>query len=177
VLDEPTNDLDVETLELLEEVLSNYDGTILLVSHDRDFLDRVVTSTVVVDGGGEIQEYVGGYTDYLRQRPAPVSETSARESGKGAPAAKPEKKPALAKLGYKEQRELDGLPDVISGLESEIETLREVFADPELYTRDPKKFARTSDRMTAAASELEAAEERWLELEARREALEEARAG
>jgi len=177
VLDEPTNDLDVETLELLEEVLSDYDGTILLVSHDRDFLDRVVTSTVVVDGGGEIQEYVGGYTDYLRQRPAPVSETSARESGKGTPAAKPEKKPALVKLGYKEQRELDGLPDAIAGLEAEIETLREVFADPELYTRDPKKFARTSDRMTAAASELEAAEERWLELEARREALEEARAG
>ena len=82
VLDEPTNDLDVETLELLEEVLSDYDGTILLVSHDRDFLDRVVTSTVVVDGGGEIQEYVGGYSDYLRQRPEQVAPTPARASGR-----------------------------------------------------------------------------------------------
>ena len=179
VLDEPTNDLDVETLELLEEVLSEYDGTILLVSHDRDFLDRVVTSTVVVDGGGAIEEYVGGYSDYLRQRPAPAAEPTARDGGRGTTAseAKGERKPSAAKLGYKEQRELDGLPDRIAALEGEIETLREIFADPELYSRDPEKFARTSDRLSVAAAELEAAEERWLELEARREALEEARAG
>ena len=179
VLDEPTNDLDVETLELLEEVLSDYDGTILLVSHDRDFLDRVVTSTVVVDGGGEIQEYVGGYSDYLRQRPEQVAPTPARASGRNADgsANRSQKKQALVKLGYKEQRELDGLPDTMAALEAEIASLREKFADAGLYARDPKGFARISDRLAAAASELEVAEERWLDLEARREALEEARAG
>jgi ABC transport system ATP-binding/permease protein len=179
VLDEPTNDLDVETLELLEEVLSEYDGTILLVSHDRDFLDRVVTSTVVVEGGGDIQEYVGGYTDYLRQRPEPAPQESTRAArpksvGQGA---KAQKKIQAVKLSYKEQRQLDGLPDTIAALEVEIEALRDTFADPGLYARDPKGFARTSDRLAAAAAELEAAEERWLELEAQREALEEARAG
>ena len=177
VLDEPTNDLDVETLELLEEVLSDYDGTILLVSHDRDFLDRVVTSTVVVEGGGEIQEYVGGYSDYLRQRPEPVAPTPDTRRKPDTQGAKTQKQPRLAKLGYKEQRELDGLPDSIAGLETEIESLRENFADAGLYARDPKGFARISDRLAAAAAELTAAEERWLELEARREALEEARAG
>jgi ABC transport system ATP-binding/permease protein len=179
VLDEPTNDLDVETLELLEEVLSEYDGTILLVSHDRDFLDRVVTSTVVVEGGGEIQEYVGGYSDYLRQRPEPPAPESARDTRRKSDSqtGKTQKKIQAVKLGYNEQRQLDGLPDTIARLEAEIASLREKFADPGLYARDPKDFARTSDRMAAAAAELEASEERWLELESRREALEEARAG
>ncbi|MDG2286953.1 MAG: ATP-binding cassette domain-containing protein [Alphaproteobacteria bacterium] len=179
VLDEPTNDLDVETLELLEEVLSEYDGTILLVSHDRDFLDRVVTSTVVVEGGGEIQEYVGGYSDYLRQRPVPLAPELERAArGKSdSQADKTQKKAQPAKLSYKEQRQLDGLLEAIRQLEVEISSLRETFADPGLYSRDPKGFARTSERLAAAAAELEAAEERWLELEARREALEEARAG
>ena len=177
VLDEPTNDLDVETLELLEEVLSEYDGTILLVSHDRDFLDRVVTSTVVVEGDGDIQEYVGGYTDYLRQRPEPASQDYTREARPkpAEQASKAQKKKRAVKLSYKEQRQLDGLPDTIAALEAEIEALRDTFADPSLYARDPKGFARTSDRLAAVAPELKAAEERWLELEERREALEEAR--
>ena len=179
VLDEPTNDLDVETLELLEEVLADYDGTILLVSHDRDFLDRVATSTIVVEGNGEIEEYVGGYSDYLRQRPEPGAGTSAHDSGRksGTPAGKTQKKLPLVKLGYKEQRALDALPDTIAGLETEIETLREKFADSGLYSRDPKAFVRTSDRLAAAVAELERAEESWFDLEARREAQEEARAG
>jgi ATP-binding cassette subfamily F protein uup len=179
VLDEPTNDLDVETLELLEEVLADYDGTILLVSHDRDFLDRVVTSTVAVEGAGVIREYVGGYSDYLRQRVEAKSETPSRTEVRGGaePANRAGRKAQPAKLGYKEQRELDGLPAAIAALEAEIGTLREVFSDPDLYAKDPEKFSRTSDRLSSASAELEAAEERWLELEARREALEEARAG
>ena len=178
VLDEPTNDLDVETLELLEEVLSEYDGTILLVSHDRDFLDRVVTSTIAVEGDGEIVEYPGGYSDYLSQRPDPEVPARARraETKPAAPAAARARQ-RQAKLGYKEQRELDRLPDRIAALEAEIAAARETLSDAGLYSRDAKAFTRTSERLAAAAAELEAAEESWLDLEARREALEVVGAG
>jgi len=175
VLDEPTNDLDVETLELLEEVLADYDGTILLVSHDREFLDRVVTSTIAVEDDGVIEEYPGGYSDYLSQRKRVEPDKPAREA---AAKAEPEKRARTAvKLSYKDQRELDGLPDRIAGLEAEIEGLRGTLAAADLYTRDPDGFSKATARLAEAAADLAHAEDRWLELEAMREALEEARAG
>jgi len=172
VLDEPTNDLDVETLDLLQEELADYDGTIILVSHDRDFLDRTVTSILAVEGDGSVQDYVGGYQDYLRQRPAApdgarLKPSKTPKSGSGE---KPKAKPG--KLSYKDARELDMLPDRISGLEDKVAKLQAALADPDLYARDAAKFQRFTDELTLAQGELDTAEERWLELEARREELE-----
>jgi ATP-binding cassette subfamily F protein uup len=172
VLDEPTNDLDIETLDLLQEVLDEYDGTLLLVSHDRDFLDRLVTSVIAIEGDGKAVEYAGGYTDYRRQRPADPAAPAAK------PAAKDPAHPSSARrnrqptrLSYKEQRELDGLPARIEALAREIAELEGRLADPSLYGRDPDAFDRSARRLEAARAELEAAELRWLELEEKREAL------
>src|SRR5690606_14371345 len=125
VMDEPTNDLDVETLELLEELLLDYKGTLLLVSHDRDFLDNVVTSTLVLEGDGRLGEYVGGYTDWLRQRPAPgaTTATAATAAARPAPAPAPPAAttPPRRKLSYKEARELEQLPALIERLEAEVD--------------------------------------------------------
>ncbi len=180
VLDEPTNDLDIETLDLLQDVLAEYDGTIILVSHDRDFLDRTVTSIIAVEGDGDIMEYAGGFTDYLSQRPTAAGEDAASDANKSRPEKKSSEKaasPARAavKLGYKEQRELDSLPTRMSELSEEISGLETEIADPDLYHKKPKRFASATTRLEAARSELEAAEERWLELEERREDLERAR--
>ncbi|WP_142848740.1 ABC-F family ATP-binding cassette domain-containing protein [Telmatospirillum sp. J64-1] len=172
ILDEPTNDLDMDTLDLLEEMLAEYDGTLLVVSHDRDFLDRLVTSVIAVEGNGDIQEYPGGYSDYLIQRPdAPEAAFSKpKETAKAAP--KPAVKPkAQTKLSYKDQRELDQLPDRIKALQDEIAKLEAELADPALYERKPDRFAQATERMTKAHEELAAAEERWLELEMLREEL------
>ncbi|HWK45996.1 MAG TPA: ATP-binding cassette domain-containing protein [Stellaceae bacterium] len=170
VLDEPTNDLDMETLELLEELLADYKGTLFLVSHDRDFLDRLVTSTIAVEGDGRIDEYVGGYTDYVRQRPPrELPGTSVgKPAGKAAPRAA---RAASGKLGFKEQHELDTLPRRIAALETERAELGRRLDDPSLYARDRPAFEAASSRLDTLAAELAAVEDRWLELEAKREDL------
>ena len=161
VMDEPTNDLDVETLELLEEQLLAYKGTLLLVSHDREFLDNVVTSTFVLEGDGEVRCYPGGYEDYLRQRPQPAEAEPPKPTAEAKPVA------AVRKLSYREQRELESLPDRIDALEKETAALREMLADGSVYRRDPAGAQQASERLPAAEAELEAAVERWAELEER----------
>ena len=172
VMDEPTNDLDMETLELLEERLLEYPGTLLLVSHDRAFLDNVVTSTLVLEGEGRVGEYVGGYSDWLRQREparagAPAPEASApstsRTAAHPAPAAAPRTR---RKLGYKDQRELDALPARIDALEQAITRLHEAMARPDLYTGDGGEVARTQRELDEAQAALEKCYARWAELEA-----------
>lgn len=162
VMDEPTNDLDVETLELLEERLVNFDGTLLLVSHDRAFLDNVVTSTLVFEGGGRISEYPGGYTDWLRQRPAPDA-----ESQPTPPRQAPRRKPAGSGLSTAERDELQRLPGEIERLESQISEIQNSFADPELYAGDPDTIRGARERLAATERALEAAFERWDILERR----------
>ena len=165
VMDEPTNDLDIETLELLEEQLLAYKGTLLLVSHDREFLDNVVTSTLVLEGDGEVVSYPGGYADYIAQR--------GRREEKPAQAAAPVQpkvasaQPQSKKLSYKEQRELDALPDRIDALEKELDAIRDALADGTIYRIDPARTQSLTERMPLAESELEAAVERWAELEER----------
>ena len=173
VLDEPTNDLDADTLDLLQEALDDYDGTVLLVSHDRDFLDRLVTSTIVLEGDGTAVEYAGGYSDYVAQRgprPEPASASPSRAKDK-APAAPKLAGPAKARLGYKRERALVELPKKIEALQAEIATLQQALADPDLYRRDPKRFQSSTTRIGAAQAEIEAAETEWLELEMLREEL------
>ena len=171
ILDEPTNDLDMDTLDLLQEMLADYDGTLLLVSHDRDFLDRVVTSVIALDGDGAALEYPGGYSDYLRQRTEKQNEKTARAP---APAAAAEGKGGRAKtqskLSYKDARALDALQTRMPELEAEIAALERLLADPGLYARDPELFHGTTRRHDALKADL-AAGERWLELEMKREAL------
>ena len=171
VMDEPTNDLDVETLELLEELLGEYSGTLLLVSHDRDFIDNVVTSTLVMEGDGRIGEYVGGYSDWLRQRPVPVANT-AGAAGAAAPAATADaaSTPSIAatgkrKLGYKEARELDALPGRIETLERTLAGLSAQLADPAFYRRDSAQIGEHNARIEQLQAELDAAYARWAELE------------
>jgi ATP-binding cassette subfamily F protein uup len=179
VLDEPTNDLDMETLDLLQELLSDYTGTLILVSHDRDFLDRVVTSVIATDGEGRWVEYAGGYSDMLSQRKgtAPAQRTAAGAS-KARPAAKTESRSvqseprAKRKLSFKEKHALDTLPGQIARLEAEIAALNSKVGDAGLYGRDPAGFHAASTRLAAAQAELHAAEELWLELEMLREELE-----
>ncbi len=173
VLDEPTNDLDADTLDLLQEALADYEGTVLLVSHDRDFLDRLVTSTIALEGDGTAIEYAGGYSDYLMQR-GPRDEPAAapappRKEKAPAPAREPS---SSRRLGYKRERALAELPGRIEGLQAEIGQLNTALADASLYTRDPKAFAARTARLSAAQAELDAAESEWLELEMLREELE-----
>jgi ATP-binding cassette subfamily F protein uup len=178
VLDEPTNDLDLETLDLLQELLSDYPGTLLLVSHDRDFLDRVVTSVLAPMGDGRWTEYAGGYSDMLAQRKgedlkknpksdsaAPIrkSEESAQESARG---------PSKAKLSFKDKHALSTLPNEIAKLETEIKTLSAKLADAALYTRDRPAFDKATARLADAQRQLEDAETQWLELEEKRAAVE-----
>jgi ATP-binding cassette subfamily F protein uup len=167
ILDEPTNDLDMDTLDLLEEMLADYDGTLLVVSHDRDFLDRLVTSVIAVEGDGSACEYAGGYSDYLAQRPVKVADAPRGET-RAEPAARPK---VQAKLGYKDQRELDELPARLEKLAGEIARLEAELADPSLYERDPGRFDAAAARLDQARGELERAEERWLELESLKEDL------
>jgi ATP-binding cassette subfamily F protein uup len=165
VMDEPTNDLDMETLELLESLLVDYAGTLLVVSHDRAFLDNVVTSTLVFEGDGRIGDYVGGYEDWLRQRRV---EAPAR----GAPAAaaeRREKPKPKAKMGYKEQRELETLPQRIEALEKEQQALHQAMSAADFYQRDKAAIAAAQDRLAALEDELAAAYERWEMLEAQQQ--------
>ncbi|MDE7540052.1 ABC-F family ATP-binding cassette domain-containing protein [Gluconobacter sphaericus] len=174
VLDEPTNDLDLETLDLLQDMLADYAGTVLLVSHDRDFLDRVASSVLVSDGGGDWIEYAGGYSDMLIQRgdvPA-EREVSSLEVEDIAPksALKTDKKPK--KLSYNDKRALDLLPQKMAELEKKIQSYRDVLADPGLYGRDAAKFEKTTQFLEAAERDLVQSEEQWLELEMKKELLE-----
>ena len=168
ILDEPTNDLDMETLDLLQELLNDYAGTLLLVSHDRDFLDRVVTSTIVMDGEGGVEEYAGGYSDYLDQR--------AEDDARPAPAVsdnRPKgKSKTKTKLSYKEHKEMDDLGETVAACEVEITGLEAKLADGDFYGRDPEGFQAAMDQLTAAHEALAKAEERWLELEILRDELE-----
>ncbi len=175
VLDEPTNDLDLETLDLLEELLADYPGTVLLVSHDRDFLDRIVTSTITTDGPGQWIEYAGGYTDMMSQRAATPNEaepTKPKTAAKPKATASPEPRKASAKLSYKEKYALETLPGRMAELEQEIATLKATLADPHLFAKNADKFNKTAARLEAAEAELASAEEDWLTLEMRREELE-----
>ncbi|HVI25156.1 MAG TPA: ATP-binding cassette domain-containing protein [Xanthomonadaceae bacterium] len=165
VMDEPTNDLDVETLELLEELLAEYPGTLLLVSHDRDFLDHVVTSTLVMEGGGRVGEYVGGYSDWLRQRPAAAEPTPTKPAA--AKPATPAPQPATQKrkLSYKETRELEQLPARIEALETRIAELTALSGDPAFYKRDAAAITAHNAELADAQAALDAAYARWAELE------------
>jgi ABC transport system ATP-binding/permease protein len=180
VLDEPTNDLDLETLDLLEDLLAEYAGTVLLVSHDRDFLDRVVTSVLMSEGEGRWTEYAGGYSDMVAQRGQGVQRREARAvaaklAGGGAAASaatSPEAPARKKKLGFKEQHALTTLPATMAALEADIARQEAVLTDATLYTRDPALFARTSAAIGKAREQLSAAEEEWLRLELLREELE-----
>ena len=172
VLDEPTNDLDIETLDLLQELIGEFEGTVLLVSHDRDFLDRVATTTIVMDGRGRTEVFAGGWSDVLRLRPdafaaAPPEAKAVKPARAEAPkAARPERK-----LSYRQQQRLDALPGEIAVLEAEIAKLEGLLADPELYARDPDRFHKATAALGARREKLEVAETEWLELEGLREEL------
>jgi ATP-binding cassette subfamily F protein uup len=170
VLDEPTNDLDLETLDLLQERLAEYPGTVLLVSHDRDFLDRVATATIASEGGGHWAEYAGGYSDMLAQRGVqPETEAPARPRKREEAAAAPA--PARKRMSFKDQHELRELPALMAKLQAEIVTLNATLLDPGLYARDQKRFDAATAALATATKALEAAEERWLALELERETL------
>ena len=173
VMDEPTNDLDAETLELLEELVANYSGTLLLVSHDRAFIDNVVTSTLVFEGAGVLNEYVGGYGDWLRQRrsvdarakPAPAGHAPVAPAVPAVPAGVANAAAKPRKLSYKEQRELEALPQTIQRLESEQSALTAAIGDPELFRRSPADATVAVQRLEVVVRELETAFARWEVLE------------
>ena len=187
VLDEPTNDLDLETLDLLQEVIADYDGTVLIVSHDRDFLDRTVTITLGLDGSGKVDVVAGGYEDWAKRRNVP-----ARSPAKGthqsttlmgpkagaqgdakqrsrAPGPRPA--PGNGKLSYKDQRDLDRLPGEIAAIERDIAATEEALHDADLFARDPDRFAALTDRLTGLRATKELAEDRWLDVAAMAEEL------
>lgn len=177
ILDEPTNDLDMETLDLLQELVSGFPGTVILVSHDRDFLDRTVTSTIAPEGDGRWLEYAGGYTDMMAQRKAialekrnlkqPASAEKASEATKPAP-----KKDEKRRLSYKQKFALETLPKTMEKLASEITALETKLEDPDLYSKDPDLFAKTAAELEKKRTENAALEEEWLELEMLREEIE-----
>ncbi len=183
VLDEPTNDLDLETLDLLQELLADYAGTVLLVSHDRDFLDRVATGVIMSEGEGRWIEYAGGYSDMLNQRagssaepaakprtatrPVDTTEATAQESTSASP---------QRKLSYKQTQALEALPKQMAALEAEIADLGRRLADPDLFTRDPQTFHKATTRLSEAGAELSEAENAWLELELLRDEIAQHRA-
>jgi ATP-binding cassette subfamily F protein uup len=168
VLDEPTNDLDLETLDLLQEVIADYDGTVLIVSHDRDFLDRTVTITLGLDGSGKVDVVAGGYEDWVRKR-YDAARAPAKAGAQARAAPKDEKpgplpSPGNKKLTYKDQRDYDRLPGEIERLQAEVAADEETLSDPDLYTREPDRFAALTERIARNRAEIEAAELRWLEV-------------
>lgn len=178
VLDEPTNDLDLETLDLLQEMLADFEGTVILVSHDRDFLDRVVTSVVINEGPGQWSEYPGGYSDMLRQRGEGVNARTApkvedKPAKEKAPKTAKDEGPKL-KLSYKEKYALETLPGRMEELNAEVERLQGVMADPDLFMKKPDVFKKASTDLEAASAELLASEEQWLNLEMLREEIDNA---
>jgi ABC transport system ATP-binding/permease protein len=175
VLDEPTNDLDLETLDVLEDMLGDYDGTVILISHDRDFLDRVVTSVIVPEGDGRWIEYAGGYTDMLAQRGVDLKREAKAASGrkKTASAATPSAA-SKRRLNFNEKHALETLPKTIAKLQAEIAKQQRHLDDPDLYKKNRKKFDTASDALTKAQKELQEAEDKWLDLEVLREEIEQA---
>jgi ATP-binding cassette subfamily F protein uup len=174
VLDEPTNDLDLETLELLQERLGEYAGTVLLVSHDRDFLDRVVTSVIATEGDGRWIQYAGGYSDMLLQRgpaKAAAGVSGGRSRGSRDDAVS---KPQNRKMSFKDKHALETLPTRMADLEQDLRRLNRVLSDPDLYRRQPARFADATKALEAAQASLAKAEEQWLALEMQREELERA---
>ena len=165
VMDEPTNDLDVETLELLEELLADYPGTLLLVSHDREFLDNVVTSTLVMEGDGRVGEYVGGYSDWERQRPRPSAEPSRKPAAAPVQAPQAAAAPVRRKLSYKDARELEQLPERIERLEAHMNALTAAMNDPAFFQRGSDAVAAHTDEVAETQVALDAAYARWGELE------------
>lgn len=173
ILDEPTNDLDMETLDLLQEILADYEGTVLLVSHDRDFLDRLVTSTIVLEGDGSAVEYAGGYSDYLAQKPkTETNQTGARSERKKVTQPDRPKLHQMTRLSFKDKHALETLPGEINALEREAALLERVVTDPDAYHRDPKKFTLATERLSACRAQIAEKEEQWLELELMRENME-----
>ncbi|NVK06624.1 MAG: ATP-binding cassette domain-containing protein, partial [Marivivens sp.] len=169
VLDEPTNDLDIETLDLLQEILDDYDGTVILVSHDRDFLDRVATTTIAMEGNGNATVYAGGWTDYLNQRGTVVEETTKPvETPKTA--EKPKSDIRKNGLSFTEKHRLEELPAVIDKITAEIAKLEELMADPELFTKQPVKFQKATEALVQRQDALAAAEEEWMLLMEKSEA-------
>ncbi|HEX5237980.1 MAG TPA: ATP-binding cassette domain-containing protein [Sphingomicrobium sp.] len=175
ILDEPTNDLDLETLDLLQEVIADYEGTVLIVSHDRDFLDRTVTITLGLDGSGKVDIVAGGYEDWVRKR-YEAQRSPAKAGAQARPKAAREGAPGLRpapgnKLSYKDQRDYDRLPGEIDRLQAEIADDEEALSDADLYMRDPKRFAELTERIARHRTDVEAMELRWLEVAEMAEAL------
>jgi ATP-binding cassette subfamily F protein uup len=164
VLDEPTNDLDVETLDLLEEIVADYDGTVLLVSHDRDFIDRVATVTVAMEGDGRATVYAGGWSDYRAQRGETAPDENITKAVSSTPKQKSREKGRVG-LSFTERHRLEALPGVISRLEAEIGKLGELLSDPDLFTREPVKFRKATEALAERQAALSAAEDEWLALE------------
>ena len=186
VLDEPTNDLDLETLELLQEVIADYDGTVLIVSHDRDFLDRTVTGLLAFEGDGKIVAHAGGYSDYLERRKRAHERATERAEARGDKAAKSKAGKSKAsksasganstrapRLSFKDKHALDTLPGEIDALEAKIDKLEAVLGDPDLFATDPDKFARTADAIAALRTEKDDKELAWLDAAQKAEALDE----
>ena len=165
VLDEPTNDLDIETLELLESLVAEYEGTVLLVSHDREFLDNTVTGVIAFEGDGVLREYVGGYDDWLRQRPAPAGKAPAAEAPKAERGARP--RPAKSGLSFKEKKELEALPGQLEALETELSQLGTLLADGEVYRSDPQRVKTAQARYAELERLVAESYARWEDLEAR----------
>ena len=166
ILDEPTNDLDVETLDLLQDILGEYDGTVLLVSHDRDFIDRIATATIALEGRGRAMVYPGGWSDYARQRGTPGAAQAPSVPVKAAPSPtlQDQKRPKSGGLSFTQARRLDELPDLMARLEAEIAKLTEFLAAPDLYLREPAKFARATAGLTERQEALHTLEVEWLDL-------------
>jgi ATP-binding cassette subfamily F protein uup len=162
IMDEPTNDLDVETLDLLQDILGEYDGTVLLVSHDRDFIDRVATATVALEGQGRATVYPGGWSDYAAQRPDPVVEAEKTATRPGTTVKSEAAKSAPTGLTFTERKRLDELPALIERLESEIGKLQVLLETPELFTREPVKFRKATEALTERQAALDSAESEWL---------------
>ena len=165
VLDEPTNDLDVETLDLMQDLLGQYDGTVILVSHDRDFLDRVAVTTIAMEGAGKATVYAGGWSDYLRQRGQDDFSQSVDKSKSASGKVQTKQDAPKAGLSFTEKHRLETLPAEIARLEAEIAKLEELMSDPELFTREPVKFQKATDALVARHTLLSEAEEEWLALE------------
>ncbi len=177
VLDEPTNDLDLETLDVLEEMLGDYQGTVILISHDRDFLDRVVTSVIVPEGNGRWVEYAGGYSDMLTQRGADLQRAAPKASADDTAAVAKTPKasaPGKRRLNFNEKHALETLPKTIDKLHAEIAKHQKLLDDPDLYSKDRKKFDEASHAIAIAHGKLQDAEDKWLELEMLREEIEQA---
>ena len=178
VLDEPTNDLDLETLDVLEEMLASYAGTVIMISHDRDFLDRTVNAVLVPEGEGRWVEYAGGYSDMLAQRGADLSGTKASpkprtpRDGAATPPSRPAKT-TKRRLSFNEKHALETLPAQIAALQADVRRLQDRLDDPGLYARDRQAFTQASEALSTTQAQLAAAEERWLELEMLREEIEE----